>query len=207
MGVNVGAVEGAGNDVFFSQVGRFHGSAFVSSGMVIGHKAFGHFLNVVFVGRPALFVPADDGGTFEEKSLAALDVRDKAIGHLSVDGLHGGLFGKEGGQLLNGHFVVRVEVAGLEGPQGVPGETDDGVGRREHGRDVLFRHGLEIVELFFELLFKGLGRLGGQEGGLVKDQVGRFSFGHSLVCCASALPVRWRLGRQKSQRRLFRWQR
>jgi len=164
VGVDVGAVERAGDDVFFGQVGGFHRLAAVPARMVVGHEALGHFLNVVFIGRSAIFVPADDSGTLEEKALAALDKGDEVVRYPAVDGLDGGLFGKEAGKLLNGHFVVGVEVAGLEGAEGLPEITD---GEAEFGQDCRgfrFRNRLEGFKLFFELLFKCLGGLGGRKG-------------------------------------------
>ena len=164
VGVNVGAVERAGDDVFFGQVGGFHRLTLVSTRMVVGYEALGHFLNVVFVGRSAFFVPSDDGGALEEEALAALDKGNEVVRYPAVDGLDGGLFGKEGGEFLNGHLEVRVEVAGLEGFERIPDVADEEVGLGEGCRDFFFGYRLEIDQFFFELLFEGFCGLGGREG-------------------------------------------
>ena len=159
--------------------------------MMVGHEAFGQFLNVVRVDGAAFPVPADDGAPDEEQAFAALDIGNPFFGYPTVDGLYGGFFGEEVGQLLHGHFLVRVEIARLEAFECIPDVTDEQICCRKNGWNLFLRDGAEGDEFLFELLFKALGRLCSLEFCLVEDQVGRFSFRHGffVLCRCPSCPV------------------
>lgn len=100
VGVNVGAVECAGDDVFFGQVGGFHRLAADVTRFVVRYVGLGNLKGVFRIGRAAGVVPGDDLGEGAEEFLAALDVGNLFVAHPAVDGLLGGMVGKEVGEFL-----------------------------------------------------------------------------------------------------------
>ena len=207
VGVNVGAVERAGDDVFFGQVGGFHRLSADVTRLVVRYVGLGNLKGVFRIGRAAGVVPGDDSGEREEEFLSALDVRNLFVAHPAVDSLLGGMIRQEVGEFLDTEFLFRVEEIGVEFAEEVPDVAGEDV-QPGKGRGNLFLwDGLKGVEFFVQLLLEGFGRLGGLDGCLVEDAGGFTCFGHSFVFYAAALSESWRVWEQKSQRRFFRWQR
>lgn len=97
VGVNVGAVERAGDDVFFGQVGGFHRLAADVTRLVVRYIGLGNLQGVFRIGRASGVVPGDDLGEGEEEFLAALDIGNLFVTHPAVDGLLGGMVREEVG--------------------------------------------------------------------------------------------------------------
>lgn len=192
-GIYIGSVERLGDDVLFGESAVHGSAAFPRAGPVVGNVGLGDFGDVVGVDGTAIGVPADDGALDEEEALSALDVGNLFFGYPAVDGLDGGLFGKEGRQFLNGHFVVRGEVLRLEPLEEAPegSEVVEHPGCRE--RQLFFGNGLEGSIALFKLFIKGACHFGFTDDGLVQDEIGWFLFGHNLTVCVAALFVPWRL--------------
>ena len=194
VGIYIGSVERLGDDVLFGESAVHVSATFPRAGPVVGNVGLGDFGDVVGVDGTAVGVPADDGALDEEEALSALDVGNLFFGYPAVDGLDGGLFGKEGRQFLNGHFVVRGEVLRLEPLEEAPegSEVIEHPGCRE--RQLFFGNGLEGSIALFKLFVKGACLFGFTDDGLVQDEIGWFLFGHNLTVCVAALFVPWRLG-------------
>ena len=193
VGIYIGSVERLGDDVLFGESAVHVSATFPSAGPVVGNVGLGDFGDVVGVDGTAIGVPADDGALDEEEALSALDIGNLFFGYPAVDGLDGGLFGKEGRQFLNGHFVVRGEVLRLEPLEEAPegSEVIEHLGCRE--RQLFFGNGLEGSIALFKLFIKGACHFGFTDDGLVQDEIGWFLFGHNLTVCVAALFVPWRL--------------
>lgn len=193
VGIYIGSVERLGDDVLFGESAVYGSAAFPRAGTVVGNVGLGDFGDVVGVDGTAVGVPADDGALDEKEALSALDVGNLFFGYPAVDGLDGGLFGKEGRQFLNGHFVVRGEVLRLEPLEEAPegSEVIEHLGCRE--RQLFFGNGLEGSIALFKLFIKGACHFGFTDDGLVQDEIGWFLFGHNLTVCVAALFVPWRL--------------
>ena len=193
VGIYIGSVERLGDDVLFGESAVHGSAAFPRAGMVVGNVGLGDFGDVVGVDGTAVGVPADDGALDEKEALSALDVGNLFFGYPAVDGLDGGLFGKEGRQFLNGHFVVRGEVLRLEPLEEAPEDSEviEHPGCRE--RQLFFGNGLEGSMALFKLFIKGACHFGFTDNGLVQDEIGWFLFGHNLTVCVAALFVPWRL--------------